>query len=108
MSKKDKTSGRNANQYEKYVEGCVHDFLDKVCGYEYIPPNKFLVTSNSLNQKIFTRQLAICDSIDSIKADFVLYNPKLEEKYFIIEVTVQYCYSSLYFSTITCHRKLRP
>lgn len=67
MSKKDITSGRNANQNGKYVEGCVHDFLDKVCEYEYIPPNKFLVTSNSLNQKIFTRQLAICDSIYSIK-----------------------------------------
>ncbi|MGL6107558.1 hypothetical protein [Romboutsia sp.] len=76
MSKKNIISGRNANQNGKYVQDCVHDFLDKVCGYEYVPPNKFLVTSNSLSQKLFTRQLAICDSIDSLKADFVLYNPK--------------------------------
>ncbi len=89
------TQGRLANKQGKQLEDLVKSILEDL-DYQYIEKNKFIVATNALEQKLYTRQLRVCESIYSVddfkhtvNADFVLYSPDLDEKYFIIECKSQ-------------------
>lgn len=91
MSEKKLTGNKNGKQLEQLVKTVLEDK-----DYQFIEKNKFLLASNILDQKLYTTQLNICESIFSIgdfvhstKADFVIYNPLTKEKYIIIECKSQ-------------------
>lgn len=86
-----KTAGELGGQLENFVEELI-----KHSGYEFVVNNKFVVASNSLPQKLYTKQFVICESIYSapdhihkLKADFVIFNPQNNERYMIIECKSQ-------------------
>jgi hypothetical protein len=91
MSKQKQTGNQNGTQLELFVQKVLEDQE-----YQLIENNKFLLASNILEQKLYTRQLNVCESIFSIgdyvhktNADFVIYNPATKEKYLIIECKSQ-------------------
>lgn len=91
MSKKKLTGNKNGKQLEQFVKTVLEDKE-----YQFIERNKFLLASNILDQKLYTTQSNICESIFSIgnfihstKADFIIYNPSTKEKYIIIECKSQ-------------------
>lgn len=84
-----------ANKHGTQLESLVKFILEEQ-GYQFIERNKFTVAAGILEQKLYTTQLNICDSIYSIgdykhriNADFTIYNPILKEKYLIIECKSQ-------------------
>ena len=86
-----KTANTNGNQLESLVKQILEDKE-----YQFINKNKFLLATRGLEQKLYTRQLTICESIYStedckheIHADFVIYNPAKGEKSIIIECKSQ-------------------
>jgi hypothetical protein len=86
-----KTATKNGAQLENYVK----EMLESK-DYQFIAKNKFILATNGLNQKLYTQQLVICESIYStpehkhqMNADFVIYDPKNKEKYIIIECKSQ-------------------
>ena len=86
-----KIANTNGNQLESLVKQILEDKE-----YQFINKNKFLLATRGLEQKLYTRQLTICESIYStedckheIHADFVIYNPVKGEKYIIIECKSQ-------------------
>lgn len=91
MTNKKLTGNKNGSQLEILVKTILEDK-----DYQYIEKNKFIVATNILEQKLYTIQLNICESIFSIgdyihktNADFVLYNPFTKENYLIIECKSQ-------------------
>ena len=86
-----KIANTNGNQLESLVKQILEDKE-----YQFINKNKFLLATRGLEQKLYTRQLTICESIYStedckheIHADFVISNPAKGEKYIIIECKSQ-------------------
>jgi hypothetical protein len=71
-----KQGGSTANDTGKVLENFVDNTLLRK-GYEFIERNKFIVAMNGLNQKLYTRQLIIAETIYGTKwnVDFTLYNP---------------------------------
>ena len=89
------STNHGANKLGKQLESLVQMMLEDH-KYQFIEKNKFMVASGILEQKLYTMQLKACDSIYSIgdfkhivNADFILYNPILNEKYLIIECKSQ-------------------
>jgi hypothetical protein len=89
------TQGFLANKQGKQLEDFVKNILESL-DYQYIEKDKFIVAASALEQKFYTMQLEVSKSIYSVdnfrhtvNADFVLYNPDLDEKYFIIECKSQ-------------------
>lgn len=83
--------GHLANKQGKQLENFIKTILEDK-DYQYIEKNKFIVATSVLEQKLYTMQLKVSESIYSIDSirhminvDFALYNPSLIEKYFIIE-----------------------
>lgn len=88
-------SGQNANKQGSNLEDLAELML-KEYDYQYIPANKFNVACNGLEQKFYTYDYPICDSVFStdlykhpLKADLVLFNPSKKEKYIVIECKSQ-------------------
>ena len=75
-----------------YLESLVQKMLEDH-GYQFIEKNKFMVATNILEQKLYTKQLSSSDSMhsigdskDGVRGEFTIYNPILKEKY-IIQIT---------------------
>lgn len=90
-----KQGGSIANGLGSQLENLVEEII-KNSGYEYVVKSKFTVATNALKQKLYTKQMQICESIYSTeenkhvcKADFVIFNPQNNEKYMIIECKSQ-------------------
>lgn len=86
-----KTATKNGSQLEKFVKDMLEDRE-----YKFIERNKFILATNGLEQKLYTQQLVIGESIYSteeykheLNADFVVYDPNKKEKYIIIECKSQ-------------------
>jgi len=86
---------QGANKLGVQLESLVKMMLEEL-DYQFIVKSKFTVTTGALEQKLYTTQLNVCDSIYSIgdfkhvvNADFTLYNPASKEKYLIIECKLQ-------------------
>lgn len=86
-----KIATKNGSQLENFVKAILEDLE-----YQFIERNKFILATSGLSQKLYTRQLAICESIYSMEeckhelnADFVVYDPNREERYIIIECKSQ-------------------
>jgi len=86
-----KTANKNGTQLENFVKNILEDQE-----YQFVEKNKFILAIENLDQKLYTQQLNICESIYSIEthkhqlnADFVIYNPHKKEKYLIIECKSQ-------------------
>lgn len=84
MSSK-KAGGTIANETGNILENFVAQTLDRK-GYEFIEKKKFNVAL-SLNQKIYTRQLHLTQTIYDTKwnIDFVVHNPEKQPISLIIE-----------------------
>lgn len=84
MSSK-KAGGSIANETGNILENFVAQTLDRK-GYEFIEKNKFKVAM-ALNQKIYTRQLHLTQTIYDTKwnIDFVVHNPEKQPISLIIE-----------------------
>ncbi len=80
-----KAGGSIANETGNILENFVEQTLIRK-GYEFIPKNKFTV-SLSLNQKIYTRQQVIAQTIYNSKwnVDFTIHNPNNTPISLIIE-----------------------
>lgn len=90
-----KQGGSTANQLGNQLENLVEEII-KNSGYEFVVKSKFIVATNALSQKLYTKQMQICESIYSTpdiqhhcKADFVIFNPQNNERYMIIECKSQ-------------------
>lgn len=90
-----KQGGKTANKLGQQLESMVEK-ITKDLGYEYVCTNKFFLAAKALNQKIYTKQLQVSESIYSTddkkyycKADFVIFNPKNNMRYLIIECKSQ-------------------
>ncbi|ETN98089.1 site-specific DNA methylase, partial [Reticulomyxa filosa] len=90
-----KISAPRAGELGVQLEGFVEELI-KDAGYEFVTKSKFIVASNALSQKLYTKQFQICESIYSTldnshycQADFLIFNPKDKEKYIIIECKSQ-------------------
>lgn len=87
--------GYLANKQGRQLENFIKTILEDR-DYQYIEKNKFIMATSVLDQKFYTTQLNVSESIYStdnfkhtVNADFTLYNPDLNEKYFIIECKSQ-------------------
>ena len=80
-----KQGGTTANETGKILENFINDTLLRR-GYEFVNKNKFEI-ARSLNQKIYTTQMILCDTIYNTKwnVDFVLHNPTEPPLSLIIE-----------------------
>lgn len=80
-----RTGGSIANETGNILENFVAQTLDRK-GYEFIEKNKFNVAM-TLNQKIYTRQLVLAQTIYNTKwnVDFVIHNPEKQPISLIIE-----------------------
>lgn len=90
-----KQSGKIANKNGSELENFVQIMLENK-DYQFVERNKFLLATNGLEQKCYTRQMIVGESIYSIpqnkhklNADFAIYNPANKEKYMIIECKSQ-------------------
>lgn len=88
-------SGKLANKNGTELETFVQSMLDNK-EYQFVERNKFLLATNGLQQKFYTKQMIICESIYStsekkhhLNADFVIYNSENKDKYIIIECKSQ-------------------
>ncbi len=91
MSVKKLTGNKNGGELEVLVKTILEGKE-----YQFIEKNKFLLATNGLEQKLYTQQLNVCESIFSlgdythkINTDFTIYNPSTKEKYIIIECESQ-------------------
>jgi hypothetical protein len=80
-----KQGGKTANETGKILENFINDTLLRR-GYEFVNKNKFEI-ARSLNQKIYTTQMVLCETVYNTKwnVDFVLHNPKEPPLSLIIE-----------------------
>ncbi len=76
-----KQGGKTANKNGTELEGLVQHILENK-EYQFVERNKFLLATNGLKQKLYTRQMVIGESIYStsenkheINADFLYYKP---------------------------------
>jgi hypothetical protein len=91
IKQREQNTSNLGNQPENLVR---HILQDKE--YQFIEKNKFTLATNILNQKLYSMQLLIDESIYStseqryqVKADLVIYNPTSKQKYMIIECKSQ-------------------
>lgn len=84
------TGNKNGNQLEDFVENILID-----AGYQFIDKKKIL-TARVLQQKLYTKQKKICETIyhtaecpHYLNADFLIYNPSDKKEYFVIECKSQ-------------------
>lgn len=90
-----KQGGKTANKNGSELENFVQSMLENK-DYQFVERNKFLLATNGLDQKFYTRQMIVGESIYStlenkheLNADFVIYNSANKEKYIIIECKSQ-------------------
>ena len=86
-----KTATKNGSQLENFIKTILEDQE-----YQFVERNKFILATNGLEQKLYTQQLVIGESIYStaehrhqLNADFVVYNSNNKERYIIIECKSQ-------------------